>query len=485
MKRKSILIIGMLVLAIGYSGCASDSEQSSAAKQKELLNPDEPISIELWNYYNGEQQDAFNALVNEFNETRGKELGIIVETSSEGSVSDLENSVLDSIHEKVGAKEVPNIFAAYADTAFEVDQMGKLVDLSEYVTEEEKKEYIEEYIAEGQFNDEHGFKIFPIAKSTEVFMLNRTDWDKFAEATGADIDSCRTMEGLVETAQSYYEWTDGLTPELNDGKAFFGRDAIANYMFIGAKQLGTDLISVKDGETVLDLNRDTLKQLWDYYYIPYIKGYFTSVGRFRSDDIKTGDIISFVGSSSGATFFPNEVYINDEESYTIEMNVYECPQFRESEGYAVQQGAGMVVMKAEEAEVYASVEFLKWFTSVDRNIDFSVSSGYLPVKEEANDIELIKNIVKYDSDVVEIIETSINTIADNTLYTVPATKQGTNIRNIIGNSIGSRAEDDRKKVEADLQNQVSLEEATKRFLQEDYFELWYQDLKLQLEELVV
>lgn len=40
-------------------------------------------------------------------------------------------------------------------------------------------------------------------------MLNKTDWDKFARDTGADIYSLQTWEGLAMTAQEYYEWSEG------------------------------------------------------------------------------------------------------------------------------------------------------------------------------------------------------------------------------------------------------------------------------------
>lgn len=40
---------------------------------------------------------------------------------------------------------------------------------------------------------------------------------------------------MTAAAQRYYEWTDSLTPEENDGKALFGRDAMANYM-IGRRE---------------------------------------------------------------------------------------------------------------------------------------------------------------------------------------------------------------------------------------------------------
>ena len=75
--------------------------------------------------------------------------------------------------------------------------------------------------------------------------------------------------------------------------------------------------------------------------------------------MKLGNIISFVGSSSGATFFPNQVIVNDEESYPIEVRVMEAPLFKDGKRYAVQQGAGMVVTNGDAAHIEGSVEFLK------------------------------------------------------------------------------------------------------------------------------
>ena len=43
-------------------------------------------------------------------------------------------------------------------------------------------------------------------------------------------------ERVVEVSQKYYEWTDSLTPKPNDGKAFFGRDAMANYITMPTKE---------------------------------------------------------------------------------------------------------------------------------------------------------------------------------------------------------------------------------------------------------
>ena len=52
---------------------------------------------------------------------------------------------------------------------------------------------------------------------------------------------------------------DALTPDVpNDGKAFFGRDSIANYMVIGAKQLGHEFAKVgDDGKVTVEADKDT------------------------------------------------------------------------------------------------------------------------------------------------------------------------------------------------------------------------------------
>ena len=78
---------------------------------------------------------------------------------------------------------------------------------------------------------------------------------------------------------------------------------MANYLLLGAKQLGSPIFNTENGKMSLNFDKEVMRKLWDNYYIPYVKGYFSSSGRFRSDDIKTGNIIGYVCSTSSATFF--------------------------------------------------------------------------------------------------------------------------------------------------------------------------------------
>ncbi|MDE7247090.1 MAG: extracellular solute-binding protein [Lachnospiraceae bacterium] len=466
-KRKRMLCaFCVLGLVFATAGCGNKSP----------LDPKNPTSITVWTYYNGDQLSAFDGLVEEFNETVGAQKGIIVKSVSQGSVNDLEANVLAAVQGEVGADEVPNIFMAYADTAYTVDQMGQVMDLKDYLSEEEKGAYIDSYIKEGDFAGTGEIKIFPTAKSLEVLVLNKTDWDIFAADTGAVYDDLADMEGLVATAQKYYEWTDAKTPDVpDDGKALFGRDAMANYMLIGSMQLGQEIFEVSDGKMTLHFDKEVARKLWDNYYIPYIKGYFAATGRFRSDDIKTGNIIAYVGSSSSVSFFPDTVSISDSESYSIEMDVLPCPEFTGGD-YAVQQGAGMVVTKGEEPEVYACVEFLKWFTADERNIKFCVDSGYLPVTKTGNNKDAIAGSgAEIKDSMLKTLNVGVDMVNSNEMYTTRAFEGGTKARNILEYSLSDKAAADRETVVGKMAQGLSMEESVAEFELDDNFDAWYEE----------
>jgi multiple sugar transport system substrate-binding protein len=491
MKRKMRLkgnrIVGILLslILILAGACISGCMQTSDSP----LDPDNPVSITVWHYYYGAQQDAFDALVDEFNETEGKEKGIYVQGISQGTVSNLEEAVRDSMDGKVGADDMPDIFSSYADTAYEVEQAGELANLSDYLSEEELSAYVDSYIEEGRIAEDDSLRIFPVAKSTEIMMINKTDWEKFADATGASLDDLKTLEGVVKTAQSYYEWTDAQTPDVeNDGKAFYGRDSVANYFSIGMMQLGNEIFQVEKGEVTLNLDKDSLRRLWDCYYVPMVKGYFGAYGSFRSDDVKTGDLLAYTGSTVSAMYFPDKVETKN-ESYDIDYIVMPAPIFEGGEKYAVQQGAGMVVSKSDEQHEYASVEFLKWFTQQEENITFCGDTGYLPVLKESNSKDVFDQVIKEQN--LEISNKSYDCVTqvfeemnDTTLYTNKSFKNGSEARAVLNDNLSDKALADRKKIEKQLKKGVSLEKASADYLTDDAFEQWYQEFSKTLQEAV-
>ena len=464
-----LCLLSMLALCTGCSSAPT-------------ATPD-PVSITIWTYYNGSQLESFNAAVKTFNETIGKEKGITVDAYSQGSVDALEASVTKSAEGKVGADPMPNIFSAYADTAYALDKMGLLVDISPYLTDAERAAYVDGYLTEGDFGQTGSIKIFPVAKSTELLFLNETDWQPFADATGTQESELATVEGLLRVAERYYNWTDAQTETPDDGRALFGRDAMANYLLIGAQQLGTTIFDVNgEGKLTLHFDHDVIRKLWDSYYVPMVKGYFNATGRFRSDDVKTGNLLCYVGSSSSGTFFPSRVLTSDTESHDITLKVLPCPIFEGHEAVSVQQGAGMVVTTGDDAKVRASVEFLKWFTQPENNISFSVGSGYLPVMKAANDMTAIKACGLTLSPVVEqVLTAAVDTVNHDRLYTTLAFEGGQGARKVLEYALSDKALADRATVRERIAGGMSAAEAEAEFLSDECFESWYQDTLTQLQ----
>lgn len=468
-----------LILAAGLlAGCAAPA----ATEPKQA----EPESVTVWHYYNGPQKETFDQLVQEFNETVGREKRIVVEAVSKGTLSGLIEAVSESAAEQIGSSKLPQLSTAYSGTALELDQQGLLADIGPYLTEEERAAYVDAYLEEGCFSDDGSLKIFPTAKSTEVLTLNLTDWEPFAQATGSSLQELATWEGIARTAERYYQWTDAQTPALEDGHAFFGRDAMANYMLAGSSQLGCEILQVRDGRALLNFDEAAMRQLWDAYYLPYVKGHYTAQGKFRSDDMTLGNLIAYVGATSGAPYTPEKVVYEDGSSKDITCAVLPAPNFEGTEPVAVQQGAGMVLFQGEERTERAAVEFLKWFTQAETNLRFCAGSGYLPVRKDANDPELLERIsaeLELSASLRQSLLAGVEQVSQSRLYIMDPFASGNDARNVLSDTIAAYADADRQTVEAMIGEGLTTEEAVEALDPEQRFSQWYQETYEKLTEL--
>lgn len=463
-SRISVVLI-LALLATLATGCGKDGDK----KEKDA---EDPIIVQMETYYNGAAKIALDKLVTEFNNTVGNEKGIFVKASSMGDMTELFESLGNELKKPKEERNLPDIFCCYGTDAIEFDQQGLLADMDDYFTQEELDEYIDAYVEQGRIGEDGSLILFPVAKSVEVMTINKTDWDAFARETKASLDDLSTWEGVTRTSKAYYEWTGG--------KAMFGRDAFANYMLVGAYQLGEDMFPVEDGDVSLNLDKEALRKLWDNYYLPYVHGYFTSNGRYRSDDMKTGDLIAAIGSSSAGSYYAQEVTLGDEEPYQIETMVLPVPGFEGTDPAVVQQGADLAVTKSDKKTEEAAAEFIKWFTDAKVNSEFCLASSYLPVKKEANQIEYLEGVadetnVELGDMIKDTMEVAFEESNSYELYTMTPFKGSNACRNVVGASMQDKAAADREKVKS--------QETTAEALDTDEnFEEWFRTLTAELED---
>ena len=475
MKRYATMFMAVILLTALISGCG-DNATTSDETGDIRLDPGNPVTIVVWHYYNGPLLNAFQASVREFNETIGMERGIIVESHGHGSVSELEKAVIDSANKEIGSMEMPNIFASFADTAYQAEKMGLLANLEYYFTEVEQLEYLESFIEEGRIGQSGELRIFPIAKATEVLMVNETDWLPFAASNNITYDDLETVQGIARVAEIYYNWSGG--------RALFGRDAIANLFIAGSKAFGTEIFEVNGGVGTINVDRDVMRLIWDNYYVPYINGFFFSYGRFSSDDAKVGDILMYVGSTSSAAFFPTEVTF-DGTVYPISAKVLPVPFFEGGANVMVQQGAGMVVAQSTPEQEYASTLFLKWFTDTRQNIEFSVSTGYIPVKNAALDYDLLRSLldeggVEVEPIVYETLRVALEKVGMSELYTNRAFEGGAEARRVLETNLQELASADREIVIGLIEDGMTREDAVAMLNTELRFNQWVDELTEQL-----
>lgn len=78
-KQIKSLLCGLCAaaLALGCAGCGGSAGPEVPAKVTDIT---------VWTYYNGDQLESFNSLVNQFNETVGAQKGIKVSTESQGKI---------------------------------------------------------------------------------------------------------------------------------------------------------------------------------------------------------------------------------------------------------------------------------------------------------------------------------------------------------------------------------------------------------------
>ncbi len=472
--KKYICVFVCIVLLL--SGCSMTETLSESS---------EPIKVTLWHYYGGDSAGAFSELVQEFNETAGMEHGILIDAYSYGGVSELADALLDSANEEVGASPMPDIFAAYSDNAFRLDEMGLVASLDSYFTAEELELYRDEFLEEGRFDDEGSLKIIPVAKSTEIVYINATDFEPFANTNGVMVEDVATWEGLVEVAQTYYNWTDDQTEQLHDGKALFGVDSFANFMLVATKQLGGEVFTTEQGGVSLSLTREQALKIWENAYVPTLKGHFAAVGRFRSDDVKFGDLLMYTGSTSGASYFPTTVETDKDAGYDIECLTAPYPVFEGAQNVAVQQGAGMVVARSTPEREAAAVTFLKWFTDTTQNQSFAVSTGYLPVQDSALNLEeVLAELTKSANTATGAAVATANTvypmIEEYELFAGKPFAGSYDARNVLDASL-ELASAQRAEILTAVGEGEDMDSLIEQYSSQESFDLWYNDLTSQLQ----
>ena len=130
MKQRKLIIL-LTAVALFCTGCSSTAKKETT-----------PTTITVWHVYGGQADSPLNDLIDQFNQTVGKEQQINVQVTSVSNTNTIHELVLSSANGEPGASELPDLFISYPKTVMALPDESILVDYRDYFSEEELSEFL-------------------------------------------------------------------------------------------------------------------------------------------------------------------------------------------------------------------------------------------------------------------------------------------------------------------------------------------------------
>lgn len=348
-----------------------------ASCKDSLLDPDSPVRLSFWHVYGAQADSPMNRLVERFNLTEGKKKGIIVNVTSLSNTVAIHFPLVAAAKGEPGAGVLPDIFVTYPKTVLTIGA-DRFADWNEYISPEARKSYVPAFLEEGMIDGRQ--VMFPIAKSSRTLFVNATIFDRFSAETGLTYDDLLTWEGMFKAAEAYHRWSGG--------KAFFKYDEWMHYSLLNTAALGGEFFK---GRRV-DFDSPQFARVWKRLARAAVSGHVCMLRCFSTAAMMTGETICGVESTAAVLYFKDIMTFPDNTHLPLRLRILPAPKFSDARPLAILAGSSLCMPKSTPQKEYAAAVFAQWLTQEEHNVPFVLSTGYLPVKNEA-----FARIVKADS----------------------------------------------------------------------------------------
>lgn len=332
MRKFAILLLAAVMMVCA---CAS----ASAATR-----------ITLWHTFTEAQQAALDKFAAEFNAMQS-DYEIVMETQAY-------SGFLDNVYNAVANGVGPNIIINYASTAGEYVKDGLVVDLSQYVFDEEigmadvYNSLPEAIKAETVGYEGGGMYALPAYTSGPIFFINQTIYDEL------NLTAPTTWEELAENSKIIYE---------QKGIAGFAADSLTDMMQALMFHAGAGYIDVENKEVLF--NTEECIAWLDWFGQNVQAGYFAlnPTGDYWSNDFNAGLVASYLGSCAGVPYISPDGF-----EYSV------APMIRGdvAEWYPAWNRGPIVFNKDEDANKGAYL-FVKYFLSPEVNAQWAEACNTL------------------------------------------------------------------------------------------------------------
>lgn len=365
MRKRLVSALLGLTMAVGLlTGCGS-SDSKEAAKTE-----DGKIQIDFW-YSGGKTAvNVFQDIVDEFNESQDK---YEIKTTTQADYSE----TYQKLQAGIAGNNAPDMALLDVDKSKNLSEKNLVADLSKFIDEDsdfQKDDYLSVFFDQGI--DEDG-KIFalPAYGTTQVLYYNKEAFKK----AGIDPDSIKTWQDLAEAAK---------TMTSSDG-SFVGWEPMwgSPNLIDAALSNGASLLS-EDGKTVL-INSEEWVEVWE------------SFRKWIHDD----KIMKVNSGGQGWEYWYttiDDVLQNKAGGYTgssgdqadLDFNIVaamEQPGFGDNPSAPTADALQLIMLEGSSDEEKQGVyEFMKYYTSPENQAKWSMSTGYVAVRQSTLDVDEFK-----------------------------------------------------------------------------------------------
>lgn len=401
MKRKWSLLLALVVGSSLLGGCGNNSnvnssttnapstadvlkETTTVADENSMVSegegtPAEIVNIDVWHSMEGSNGKAMSALIERFNETRGKELGIVAVDCFQGSDCAVKLKTLIQTDDKENMPDVCQIYNASLPVLAASDYTVSIDDMwgkgSNLVTKEDiLPNALTCYTYEGRQLS------MPFNASTILLFHNL---DAYAEAGLTEADIPKTWDEVVEIAKQLKKVENGKIVRYGLNLRMFRYEVVD--MISAQGENGTQFANNNNGRDGLVSEITCKDELLNVYKI-WEKliaepGTVNDSGDSQNQGFATGVNAMLLRSSAGITAI-------GELAGDMKWCVSKLPVMAESDkGGAAIAGASLGMFdKGDEAKKMAAWEFILYTVSPEAQAQWSIDTGYLPVNIHSEEI---------------------------------------------------------------------------------------------------
>jgi ABC-type glycerol-3-phosphate transport system substrate-binding protein len=385
--------------AIGASAllAACGGEKASKTTALAAVKFEQPVEIAFFHSQSGANGKALQDLVDKFNQTNDKR--ITVKASYQGSYPQVHEKNMVALQ---GGTPI-EVSTAYENMVAEYMRGSACINLEDYVKDTTlgySKESLDDIFPaylEGLRFPQYGNQLlsFPFTKSLVVMYVN----DEVLQRANVKLPSTPTwtwqefasaVQGASRTDRSLIVDQDlGSVADPNRLRTFgWANYPSASTINAWAYSRGGSMLTADNKQVRLNeppyleayqLTEDTFKRQFAYNP-PRQPG---------SDFDFASNRYAFIHQSSTSRPFVRKV-LKDNGREKMPWRIVSLPQKDPSKPATVQYGANIAVFKTTDLKQAASWLFVRWLTDRDQDVQWSITSSYMPIRKSSSEHPTLK-----------------------------------------------------------------------------------------------